>query len=73
MDPGTVSRQLLDYVRKSRLNFQINESPFSVNISVRKTFIKDRSGCDQFPLQPDFAAIHGPDQPENNIKIVDEK
>ena len=26
------------------LNYSINESPFSVTISIKKTFIKDKSG-----------------------------
>lgn len=73
MDPGTVSRSLLDFVRKSMLNFQIQESPFSVNISVRKTFIKDKRGFDQFPLEPAYADFRDQNDIKNNIKSESEK
>ena len=73
MDPGTVSRSLIDFVRKSKLNFQIQESPFSVNISVRKTFIKDKRGFDQFPLEPAYADFRDQNDIKNNIKSESEK
>ena len=35
---------ILDYVKKSNLNFYLQLSPFSANISLKKTFVKDKAG-----------------------------
>ena len=35
---------IISSVKKSNLNFYIQESPFSIFINLRKTFIKNRSG-----------------------------
>ena len=40
MDARNTSDLLLSLVKKSNLNFSIKESPFSVLISIRKSFIK---------------------------------
>ena len=44
MDAMQTSDFLLSIVKKSNLNFSISESPFSVSISIRKSFIKLRNG-----------------------------
>ena len=44
MDPNKTSELLLSLIRKSQLNFVIEESPYSVSINLRKTFIQSRSG-----------------------------
>ena len=41
--------KILDCVKSSNLNFCLQLSPFSANISVRKTLIKDKAG---FYLNP---------------------
>lgn len=40
MDANSTCEELLSLVKKSGLNFSIQESPFSVAISIRKSFIK---------------------------------
>ena len=35
---------ILDCVKKSNLNFCLQLSPFSANISLKKTFVKDKAG-----------------------------
>ena len=56
------SKALLQLVKKSNLNFNIIESPFSVTITIKKSFIKNKdgtlrsSGLDNFTpsIQPEF-------------------
>lgn len=40
---------IIDQVKKSSLNFQVQLSPFSALISLKKSFVSDRAGN---PLQP---------------------
>ena len=40
---------LLDQIRGSNLNFQMHLSPFSANISLKNTLIKDKSGAQLLP------------------------
>ena len=44
MDPVKVCDLVLSYLKQSNLNFYVVESPFSVSIEIRKTFIRDKSG-----------------------------
>merc|ERR1712240_231557 len=43
-------------VKTSNLNFCLQLSPFSANISIKKSFIKDKSGS---PLKPSFEFKNG--------------
>ena len=49
MAASELFESIIDKVRSSNLNFQIQMTPFSANIVIKKTFIKDNSG---FPLLP---------------------
>ena len=44
MDPNQTCEIILAYLKKSNLNFSLVESPFGVNIYIKKTFIKDKNG-----------------------------
>ena len=44
--------QILEYVKLSNLNFCLQLSPFSANISIKKTLIKDKSGVHLNPRIP---------------------
>ena len=44
MDANQTSEVILNLVRKSNLNFNIIESPFSVTITLKKSFIKNKNG-----------------------------
>jgi hypothetical protein len=44
MDASQTSDLILSIIKKSNLNFSLSESPFSVTIQVKKTFIRDRDG-----------------------------
>ena len=44
MDVIETCEFLLSSIKSSNLNFNLQETPFSVHISIRKTFIKDKSG-----------------------------
>ena len=48
MDPIQTCDLLLTYVKNSNLNFSLKESPFSVFLSIKKTFVKDRNGSVRF-------------------------
>ena len=44
MDANQTSELLLSYIRKSNLNFNIVESPFSLTVTIKKSFIKNKNG-----------------------------
>ena len=44
MDANQTSEAVLNLVRKSNLNFKIEESPFTLTITLRKSFIKNKNG-----------------------------
>ena len=44
MDANQTSELLLNIIRKSNLNFNIQESPFSITVTLRKSFIKEKNG-----------------------------
>ena len=49
MDANHVADIIVSSVKKSKLNFHITESPFSLLINLRKTFIKDKNGNSLLP------------------------
>ena len=44
MDANQTCDLLLSYIKKSNLNWSITESPFSVSVTLKKTFIKNKDG-----------------------------
>ena len=44
MDANQTCEILLSHVKKSNLNFSLRESPFSVSLTIKKTFVKDKNG-----------------------------
>ena len=55
MDPSETCDLLLRHIKKSNLNYNLSESPFSVMISIKKSFIKDKNGSLRFPLFSELA------------------
>ena len=51
MDPVQTSDLLLTFIKSSNLNYNLTESPFSVSINIRKTFIRDKDGTLKTPFQ----------------------
>ena len=45
MGADTIFDDLIDMIRNSCLNYQVQMSPFSAVISIKKSFIKNRNGC----------------------------
>ena len=43
--------RILNEIQASNLNFQLQVSPFSAHISLRKSLIKDRNGCYCLPSE----------------------
>ena len=56
---------IIHSVKKSHLNFYIQESPFSLLINLRKTFIKNKNGD---PLMPPPSDTSDDDINEQKIK-----
>ena len=52
MEAKTISDMVVSYVKKSKLNYSIQESPFSLLINIRKSFIRNKQG-DQLPPSSD--------------------
>ena len=44
MNANNVAAMIVSTVQESNLNFFIQESPFSININLRKSFIKNKNG-----------------------------
>ena len=44
MDASETCEYMLSLVKKSNLNFSLSESPFSVTLNIKKSFIKDLRG-----------------------------
>ena len=44
MDAFKICDLLLSHVKSSNLNYSLQESPFSIHLSIKKSFIKDRNG-----------------------------
>ena len=44
IDASKTCDVILSHIKSSNLNFSLTESPFSVHISIRKTFITDKNG-----------------------------
>ena len=49
MNANTVAAMIVSTVQKSNLNFYIQESPYSININLRKSFIKNKNGATLLP------------------------
>jgi hypothetical protein len=49
MDLNLICEKLLCQLKTSGLNYSLTESPFSVNITLRKSFVKNKSGTTNFP------------------------
>ena len=54
MDASKTSDLLITYVKKSNLNFSLNESPFAISISIKKTFVKDKNGMPRHSQLSEF-------------------
>ena len=63
MDAKNVADMMVSSVKKSNLNFILQESPFSLNISIRKSFIKNKDG---YTILPPASIL----QNSNEIKEV---
>ena len=49
MDPNKICDVLLTYIKNSKLNFNLSETPFAVSINLKKSFIRDRNGAPKYP------------------------
>jgi hypothetical protein len=58
MDALQTSDFILNVIRKSNLNFSISESPFSVSITMKKTFIKEKNGTPRTPNFDQLSSSH---------------
>ena len=44
MDASYTCDMIISQIKSSNLNYCLKESPFSVDVSIKKTFIKDKNG-----------------------------
>ena len=65
MDPFQTCDSLLSSVKSSNLNFSLIETPFSVTLTIRKSFVKDKNG---FVRKSIFGGIS-----QQNCHVLDEK
>ena len=67
MAASTAFNTILDQIRRSNLNFQMHLSPFSANISLKSSLIRDKSGS---PLLPPAPLILYNDVKSENMEIL---
>ena len=65
MQASNMFNDILDKVRNSSLNFNIQMSPFTATISLKKLLAKDRSGA---YIQPTFSYSMAP-TPDKNLEM----
>ena len=53
MDASAVFNTLVQQIQSSHLNFRLELSPFSANISLKKSFIRNKSGIPLLPYPGD--------------------
>ena len=63
-------QEVLDYVSKSRLNFSIFQTPFSAQLSLKKSFAKHFQNDDQYEAKEDLELVPKKDL-EVKIKRVE--
>ena len=61
---------LISVLKASHLNFYLQESPFAVNINVKKTFIKNHAGVEVLPDVDNFSCIKC-QAADNNVVVKD--
>ena len=54
MDAFETCDLLINCLKKSNLNYLLNESPFGVTINIKKKFIKNTDGTIRSPSLSDF-------------------
>ena len=52
MEASVIFESVLNLIKSSNLNYHLEQSPFSANISLKKSVIKDRAGNPLKPLPP---------------------
>ena len=57
MDAKSTADVIISCVKKSNLNYQIQESPFSLLINIRKSFIRNKNGDHLLPSSDIFAEV----------------
>ena len=62
-----IFNDILNNIQSSKLNFCLQLSPYSANISLKKTFLTDRSGN---VLLPDYAYTAEPSSDDNIAALV---
>ena len=66
IDANYAANIVISSVKKSNLNFYIRESPFSLEINLRKTFIKNKNGK---VLQPPTSELTNDNTKEHRLKL----
>ena len=75
MAAETAFNNIVKLVQSSRLNFKLQLSPFSANISLKKTLVKDKSGFPSLPPHvdiPDSAEVADRYLASKNLKLKNE-
>ena len=66
MDAKSTADVIISCVKKSNLNYQIQESPFSLHINLRKTFVRNKNGDELLPSSDIFIGV---DTLKHKVKI----
>ena len=72
MDTDYAVNAVVSSVKKSNLNFYIQESPFSLSINLRKTFIKNKKGTILYPIPSNASTDNTIEQKQKIVKLEEE-
>ena len=67
MPASNVFHEILDQIQSSNLNFQLHVTPFSAQIYLRKSLVKDKAGITRPPVSPEIEKLV-----ERNEKLQNE-
>ena len=69
MDAKKISDVIVLNIKKSNLNYRIQESPFSLLINISKTFVRNKQGQQLLPASDTFTNVKSDKIEEENLSL----
>ena len=72
IDPNQICDEILRKVSSSKLNYHINQTPYSVYLTIRKKFIKEYEPINETPIVPEENSSYVSALEKENVYIKNE-
>ena len=69
-EANAICEEVIRYVNSSNLNYQVNQTPYSVHISIRKKFLKEHVGNVSRNFYPKSSCDNKINPPENELDYI---